>query len=118
MRKRYCSRNIIHPYNPCHPCSRNKNFLCFLCFLCGIRFSRNSEFYAVFAIKNHLRDVMGLRKYAKRRKYCENGYCSRIIIIITGGTKARQNVEQGEFRRLKNLYLASLALETTKNKTS
>ena len=39
-------------------------------------------------------------------------------IIITGGTKARQNVEQGEFRRLKNLYLASLALETTKNKTS
>ena len=32
--------------------------------------------------------------------------------------EARQNVEQGEFRRLKNLYLASLALETTKNKTS
>jgi hypothetical protein len=39
-------------------------------------------------------------------------------IIITGGTKARQKVEQGEFRRLKNLYLASLTSETTKNKTT
>ena len=39
-------------------------------------------------------------------------------IIITGGTKARQKVEQGEFRRMKNLYLASLKTETTKNKTS
>lgn len=39
-------------------------------------------------------------------------------IIITGGTKARQKVEQGEFRRLKNLYLASLTPETTKNKKS
>lgn len=37
-------------------------------------------------------------------------------IIITGGTKARQKVEQGEFRRLKNLYLASLTPQTTKNK--
>lgn len=33
-------------------------------------------------------------------------------IIITGGTKAKQKVEQGEFRRLKNLYLASLATKT------
>ena len=35
-------------------------------------------------------------------------------IIITGGTKARQKVEQGEFRHLKNLYLASLTPETKK----
>ena len=34
-------------------------------------------------------------------------------IIITGGTKAKQKVEQNEFRRLKNLYLASLKTETS-----
>lgn len=33
-------------------------------------------------------------------------------IIITGGTKAKQKAEQGEFRRLKNLYLASLITKT------
>lgn len=36
-------------------------------------------------------------------------------IIITGGTKAKQKVDQVEFRRLKNLYLESLKTETTKN---
>ena len=29
-------------------------------------------------------------------------------IIITGGTKAKQDAEQNEFRKLKNQYLASL----------
>ncbi len=29
-------------------------------------------------------------------------------IIITGGTKTKQGTEQNEFRKLKNLYLASL----------
>jgi len=33
-------------------------------------------------------------------------------IIITGGTKAKQKAEQGEFRRLKNQYLASLKTKT------
>lgn len=33
-------------------------------------------------------------------------------IVITGGTKAKQKAEQGEFRRLKNLYLASLTTKT------
>ena len=36
-------------------------------------------------------------------------------IIITGGTKAKQKVDQVEFRRLKNLYLESLKTETIKN---
>lgn len=34
-------------------------------------------------------------------------------IVITGGTKAKQKADQSEFRRLKNLYLASLTTETT-----
>ena len=34
-------------------------------------------------------------------------------IVITGGTKANQKDDEGEFRRLKRLYLASLKIETT-----
>lgn len=34
-------------------------------------------------------------------------------IVITGGTKAKQKVEQNKFRRLKNLYLESLKTETS-----
>lgn len=34
-------------------------------------------------------------------------------IIITGGTKAKQKQEQNEFRKLKNLYLASLKTDNT-----
>lgn len=34
-------------------------------------------------------------------------------IVITGGTKANQKADQKEFRRLKNLYLLSITLETT-----
>lgn len=37
-------------------------------------------------------------------------------IIITGGTKARQESEQNKFRKLKNQYLASLKTETTNQK--
>lgn len=38
-------------------------------------------------------------------------------IIITGGTKAKQKMEQNEFRKLKKLYLESLSNESeTKNK--
>lgn len=33
-------------------------------------------------------------------------------IIITGGTKAKQEKEQNVFRRLKSQYLASLSIET------
>lgn len=39
-------------------------------------------------------------------------------IIITGGTKARQDLEQNEFRRLKSLYIASLTKEKTNRKTT
>jgi len=37
-------------------------------------------------------------------------------IIITGGTKACQEAEQNEFRRLKKQYIASLAVEVENKK--
>ena len=39
-------------------------------------------------------------------------------IIITGGTKARQRQEQNEFRKLKNQYLTSLAIDSTNKKAT
>lgn len=37
-------------------------------------------------------------------------------IVITGGTKAKQEQEQNTFRRLKDQYLSSLASQTTTKK--
>lgn len=39
-------------------------------------------------------------------------------IIITGGTKAKQKIEQNYFRKLKNQYLASLKEETKISKST
>lgn len=63
-----------------------------------------------YDIKKKQKNKVGVREFEFKSKHLRvygitkpNGK-----IIITGGTKAKQDLEQNEFRKLKNLYLASL----------
>ena len=64
--------------------------------------------------KEKKKRIDGVREFEFKSKHLRVYGITKLNgkIIITGGTKAKQIIEQNEFRRLKDLYLASLSIET------